>query len=133
MAYKYNVGDIVYSIDVNEDLSVKVFRGVIKSRWVNGSGNNTYDVEIVRQKNIKTLEEPKIEFDSNEQKARHKFQNGMGQIVKMSSIEDILIRKLYIRDIKKAVKKRKHQLERQKKIDQFVILLENQSIIRIMI
>lgn len=114
MEYKYNIGDIVYYIEVNDILIIKVIRGKITDRWKDSDKKNVYTVIPEYQKIIKTYKIIKTFFSNPYQKSKYKDDCNVGETIKMSANEQSLVgRTLHLRDIKKALKRRKRQLKKQ--------------------
>ena len=60
--YKYNIGEFVYTINVNDALIVTITRNEIQRQWKSGVGRNIYKLITHYNKTIKTYQVIKTKF-----------------------------------------------------------------------
>ena len=110
--YKYNIGEFVYTINVNDALIVKLTRSEIQGRWKSGNGRNIYKLITRYNKTIKTYQVIKTEFKNPYAERKYKQNFKESWTVESSSNESNIIRDLRLSDIKRAIRRRKKQLQK---------------------
>lgn len=110
--YKYQTGQVVYSIDVNNLLIVKIIRGIVQSKWKSSDNENAYDVRPLKEKIIRTHEIFKTDFDNSYEEHLYRDECKINKTVSMSASDKSLFGELSLLTIKKAVNDRKRSYKR---------------------